>query len=60
MNNLRNMILGVCEITDGMIRLFSFGFIHTKFAFEWLCWWEIRTIRRLRNKKNREKENDYE
>ena len=55
MNNLRNVILGICEITDGLIRVFSFGFVHTKFAFEWLCWWEIRTI-----KKNREKENHDE
>jgi len=55
MNNIRNIICGLCEITDGLIRVFSFGFIHTKFAFEWLCWWEIRTI-----KKNREKENNHE
>lgn len=54
MNNLRNVILGICEITDGLIRVLSLGLIHTKFAFEWLCWWEIRTIHTIR--KNREKE----
>lgn len=40
MNNIRNMILGICEICDGLIRFCSLGFIHTTFAFSWLIWWE--------------------
>ena len=42
MNNIRNMILGICEITDGIIRLFSLGFVHTSFGFKWLVWWELK------------------
>jgi hypothetical protein len=46
MNNLRNMFLGICEITDGLVRLLSFGFIHTTFAFNWLLWWEKNVVLR--------------
>lgn len=34
------MILGICEIGDGLIRFCSLGLIHTRFAFAWLIWWE--------------------
>lgn len=44
MNNIRNIILGFCEIIDGMIRILSIGFIHTRFAFIWLVWWEKNVI----------------
>lgn len=40
MNNLRNIICGICEILDGLVRVVSLGFIHTRFAFSWLVWWE--------------------
>lgn len=56
MNNFRNMFLGVCEITDGFIRLVTLGFIHTTFAFNWLVWWEANVVlpaerKRLRNER---------
>lgn len=44
MDNLRNMFLGICEITDGLIRLLSLGYIHTKFAMSWLVWWEVKMV----------------
>lgn len=44
MNNLRNIILGVCEITDGFIRIITLGFVHTTFAFNWLVWWEANVM----------------
>jgi len=40
MSNIRNIILGFCEIFDGLIRIITLGFVHTKFAFYWLVWWE--------------------
>lgn len=54
MNNIRNIICGFCEILDGLIRVLSFGFVHTRFAFEWLCWWERKfvipnEIKRMKN-----------
>lgn len=49
MNNIRNIVLGICEITDGLIRLLSLGFIHTKFAFNWLCWYEIKNLKQVRH-----------
>lgn len=44
MNNLRNMILGICEITDGFVRFITLGFVHTMFAFNWLAWWELNVV----------------
>lgn len=40
MNNIRNIICGLCEILDGLVRVISIGFVHTRFAFLWLVWWE--------------------
>ena len=44
MNNLRNIICGFCEILDGLVRVVSLGFIHTRFAFSWLVWWERQFV----------------
>lgn len=54
MNNLRNVVCGLCEILDGLVRVVSLGFVHTRFAFNWLLWWESRfvipsEIKRMKN-----------
>lgn len=53
-DRVRNITLGVCEIMDGTVRILSLGFIHTLFAFKWLCWWELKEIQKMRQKKLKE------
>lgn len=40
----RNMIMGICEIIDGSIRLLSFGTIHTNLSFKYIAWYELKKL----------------
>lgn len=32
---ISNMIFGLCTITDGLVRVCSLGFLHTRFTLEY-------------------------
>lgn len=36
--NLHNMMLGVCQVADGLVAIFSFGLIHSKLACNFAFW----------------------
>jgi hypothetical protein len=48
MTSVRNMSIGLCEIADGLVSIFSLGFYHARLAFRATIWWELRELARLK------------
>jgi hypothetical protein len=34
-SNMPNMLFGVCSVGDGLMRIFSLGFLHSRFTLEY-------------------------
>jgi len=34
--NREMLILGICEVIDGLVRILSLGRIHTNFSYRWI------------------------
>lgn len=49
----RNWILGWIDLFAALVAIFTFGRVYPSWGFKWICFWEIRNLK----KRQRENEN---
>ena len=51
---LSNFLFGITAIADGLVRVFSCGFLHTRFTVEWASYQVRMSFRKAKEKRQRE------